>query len=545
MTIVEKDVTETSSRATGTFRVLASDPLTDGWQEVLTDAAGVSVEINTGLSEAELVEIIGQFDGLIVRSGTQVTRKVIEAAGRLRVIGRAGVGVDNIDVDAATERGIVVANAPGGNTVSTAEHSVSMLLSLSRHIPQATASIRAGHWNRKAFTGVEVYGKTLGVIGVGRVGQEVVVRARSFGMKILGYDPFLSDSVAEQLRVTLATLDEIFEQADYITLHTPLTKDTRHLISEAQLKRCKKGVRIINCARGGLVDEAALADAIRSGHVAGAALDVFEEEPPPKDHPLLALDDVICTPHLGAYTTEAQEQVTRQIAEQVLDALNGQPVPNAVNMPSIDPQLFDAIRPYLMLAERIGSLMVQLSRGRLQRISIEYQGEILEYATSPMTASLLKGAIAELTDDPVTMVNAPLFARKRGVQIDEVRSGHHPDYANLMTVSCETDEGSSSYMATIFGRQDVRLVRMDGFEVKAKLEGDMLFCCNEDAPGVVGWMGTLLSDAGVNIADMALGRERRGGRAIMVLNIDAPVPDEAMEKIRSVEHVLWATQVTI
>jgi D-3-phosphoglycerate dehydrogenase len=351
--------------------------------------------------------------------------------------------------------------------------------------------------------------------------------------------------VAEQLRVTLATLDEIFEQADYITLHTPLTKDTRHLISEAQLKRCKKGVRIINCARGGLVDEAALADAIRSGHVAGAALDVFEEEPPPKDHPLLALDDVICTPHLGAYTTEAQEQVTRQIAEQVLDALNGQPVPNAVNMPSIDPQLFDAIRPYLMLAERIGSLMVQLSRGRLQRISIEYQGEILEYATSPMTASLLKGAIAELTDDPVTMVNAPLFARKRGVQIDEVRSGHHPDYANLMTVSCETDEGSSSYMATIFGRQDVRLVRMDGFEVKAKLEGDMLFCCNEDAPGVVGWMGTLLSDAGVNIADMALGRERRGGRAIMVLNIDAPVPDEAMEKIRSVEHVLWATQVTI
>ncbi|MDP6777280.1 MAG: phosphoglycerate dehydrogenase, partial [Candidatus Latescibacteria bacterium] len=363
--------------------VLITDTLASGWQEVFAEDDDVSVDVETGLSPDALRDRIGRCDALIVRSETRVDRDLIGAAHRLRVVGRAGAGVDNIDIDAASERGIIVVNAPGSNTVSTAEHTVGMLLALSRAIPQATGSVKSGIWDRKRFTGVELEGKVLGVIGAGRVGQEVARRARAFGMEILGYDPFLAGDRAAELRIRLASLDEIYTAADFLTLHTPLTESTQHLISSDALGKCKTGVRILNCASGGLVDEAALLEAIESGKVAGAALDVYETEPPPKDHPLLQRDEVICTPHLAASTREAQEKVSSQIAREVLDVLLDQPVQNAVNMPTVDPALFETIKPYLVLAERVGSLQAQLSSGHLQRIAIEYRGDILKYATSP------------------------------------------------------------------------------------------------------------------------------------------------------------------
>jgi len=526
-------------------KVLISDALGDGWQDVFAEASNVHVDVKTGLSQDDLCRIIGDYAGLIVRSATRLTRPVIEAGHRLRVIGRAGAGVDNIDIQAATRQGIVVLNAPGANTISTAEHTLAMLLALSRNIPQATASVKAGAWDRKRYTGVELQGKVLGIIGVGRIGQQVAHRARAFGMSVLGYDPFLSDEMAAQNHIRLASLDEIYAEADYISLHSPLTESTRCLISHAALEKCKPGVRILNCARGGLVDEDALLKAIESGKAAGAALDVYAQEPPPPDHPLLRREEVICTPHLGASTWEAQEKVARQVARDVVDVLSDRPVQSAVNMPSIDPSIFEAIRPYLLLAEKVGALHAQLSRGHLRRMAIEYHGEILNYATSPMTASVLKGAIANLTDEPVTYVNATLFAQKRGVQIDETRSSEHLDYANLITVEFTTSEGTTAISATVFGRQDPRLIRIDRFEVKAKLEGDMFFCCNRDVPGVVGWMGTLLAKEGINIADMALGRESRGGRAIMVLSLDAPVPDQVFSKIAGAPHVFWVKQAKL
>ncbi len=526
-------------------KVLITDSLASGWQDVFAEASDVSVDVQTGLSQDLLADRIGDYDALIVRSETQVSRELIDAARQLRVVGRAGAGVDNIDIDAASERGIIVVNAPGSNTVSTAEHTVGMLLALARAIPQATGSVKAGVWDRKRYTGVELEGKVLGVIGAGRVGQEVARRTRAFGMDVLGYDPFLSEDRATELHIRLATLDDIYAEADFLTLHTPLTESTQHLISTDALQKCKTGVRILNCARGGLVDEAALLEAIESGKVAGAALDVYEQEPPPDGHPLLQRDEVICTPHLAASTTEAQEKVSRQIARGVLDALLDQPVQNAVNMPTVDPAHFETIKPYLVLAERVGSLQAQLSHGNLRRIAIEYHGDILKYATSPMTAAVLKGAVGNLSEDPITYVNAPLFAQKRGVQVDETRSTDHRDYANLITVIYETTEASTSISATIFGRRDPRMVRMDGFEIKAKLDGDMLFCCNQDVPGVIGFLGSLLAEESINIADMALGRESRGGRAIMVLNLDTPVLDAAMARITGAAPVFWAKQARL
>ena len=453
--------------------------------------------------------------------------------------------MDNIDIGAATERGVVVVHAPGGNTIATAEHTVGMLLALSRNIPQANASVKGGAWERKSYTGVELNGKVLGIIGVGRVGQYVARLARALGMTILGYDPILSDEMAAKFQVGLVSLNEIYANADYITLHTPLIEATRHLISDAALKKCKPGVRILNCARGGLVDEAALLEAIETGKVVGAALDVYEREPPPRDHPLLKRQEVICTPHLAASTLEAQERVARQVAQGVLEVLMDRPAQHTVNMPSMDPATYEIVRPYLLLAERVGALQAQLSRGSLRRIAIEYHGDMLNYATSPMTAAVLKGAITNLTDEPVTYVNAPLFTQKRGVKIDETRSSAHKDYTNLMTVDYETSDGKTSISATVFGSSDARVVRIDRFEVKAKLEGNMLFCCNRDIPGVVGWIGTLLAEEELNIADMALGRDIRGGQAIMVISLDSPASDAVLNRIAEAPQFLWVRQAKL
>ncbi len=526
------------------MKVLISDSLAEGWQEVLQDNPEIQVDVNTGLSEDQLCEVIGDYAGLIVRSATRVTQKVIKAAKHLKAIGRAGAGVDNIDLDAATARGIVVMNAPGGNTISTAEHAMAMLLSLSRNIPQATASVKSGKWERNKYTGVELDGKILGVIGVGRVGQQVARRARAFGMRILGADPFLSEDMARQLDIELSSYDGIFAEADYITLHAALTDHTHHLISESALKKCKKGMRIINCARGELIDETALLNAIESGKVAGAALDVFHPEPPPKDHPLFQRSEIICTPHLGASTFEAQEKVARQIAIDLRDALMGKPVLSALNLPPISPEHFEAISPYLLVAEKVGSLHTQLMGGNLRRVVTRYQGVIRDYATEPLTAAVLKGAVGQLINEPVTLVNARIWAERRGIKVEESKSSHE-DYNNLITVDIETSAETTSISATLFGRRDPRLVRFDDFEVKAKLEGDMLFCCNKDVPGVVGHMGSLLADNGINIADMALGRKNRGGEAIMIFNIDAPVSEGVLKNIATKNFVYWVKQVKL
>ncbi len=364
-------------------------------------------------------------------------------------------------------------------------------------------------------------------------------------MTILANDPFFSEEMAEKNNISLATKDEIFAQADYISLHAPLLKDTHHMINDETLAKCKEGVRVVNCARGELIDDHALLRGIESGKVAGAAIDVYPVEPPPEDHPLVGRDEVICTPHLAASTAEAQEKVARQIMASVVDGILDKPVQGAINLPAVDPTIFDAIQPYLLLGERIGSFVSQLSDGSLKKMTIEYQGEVLEYATSPMTAAVLKGAVTELSDEPISYVNAPIFARDRGVQIEEKRTSTNYDYVNLITVNCETTKETTTVVGTVFGRNDARLLMIDQFEVKARLEGEVLICCNSDTPGVVGTMGTLLAENDINIADMALGRESRGGRAIMVFIVDAPVSSEVLKRIESDPLVYWAKQVKL
>jgi len=525
------------------LKVLISDPVDQQCVRLL-EKEGLEVDVRTHLSPEELKQVIGQYSALIVRSGTKVTADLIQAAQNMRVIGRAGSGVDNIDVAAATKQGIVVMNTPGGNTISAAEHTISLLFALSRNIPQAMESLRRGKWDRKRYTGVEIYGKTLGIIGLGKVGREVALRARGLGMKLLGYDPFISEEAVAKIGVKLANLDEIYSQSDYITIHTPLTKETRHLISDAELDRCKKGVRIINCARGGIVDEAALLRALEKGKVAGAALDVFEKEPP-EDNPLIKQENVICTPHLGASTREAQANVAVQIAEQIADALIRDNIRNALNLPSVEPSVYQALRPYLLLGEKIGSLHAQLAEGHLQKISVEYCGDVLAYPISPLTSSILKGIFQDTGEGTVNLVNAPVIAEERGVRIEEIRSSEHKDFSNLITVRCVTDMGRRLISGTVFGKSNLRIVGMDGYDFDSWPQGNMLICANQDVPGVIGSIGTILGDAGINIARMSWAREEDGQKAMTMLNVDSPIPDEILEKIISEKHVLWAKRAVL
>lgn len=525
-------------------RVLIADSVAPAGVEVLNRTPGIAADVHTSLTPEELVRRIGEYEALIVRSSTRVTAQVIEAGDTLKLVARAGTGVDNVDVQAATKRGVIVMNTPGGNTVSTAEHTFSMLLALSRNIPQSARSLREGRWDRKQYIGTEARGKTLGIIGVGRIGREVALRARAFGMKVLGHDPFLSEDAATELGLQLATLEELYTQSDYITVHTPLTDETRHLISDAALAQCKDDVRIINCARGGIVDEEALLRAIESGKVAGAALDVFESEPP-LGHPLLALDEVICTPHLGASTSEAQRNVAIQVAEQVADALTGGPVRNAVNFPPIAPEVYRKIQPYMDLAERIGTLQAQLGEGHPIRIAMEYHGEVLDYPISPITSAVLKGVMQSMSDESVNYVNAPLLAQERGVRVDEIRSSEHEDFATLITVTYRTTTGEYAVSGTIFGRSDLRIVRIGDYRFDVQPEGHMLMYANQDVPGIIGRVGTLLGSRGINIASMYCGRERPGAEAVTVLNVDSRIPDTVLAEIEGQEHILWAKRIKL
>ena len=525
------------------MRVLISDSVDAGCVDVL-EKSEIAVDVKTGLSAAGLLDVIGDYEGLIVRSSTQVTEEVISAAIRLRVIGRAGAGVDNIDVPAATRRGIVVMNTPGGNSVSTAEHSFSLLSSLARNIPQATASLKAGKWERSRFTGVEMAGKTLGVLGLGKVGREVAQRGVGFRMKVLGHDPYVTQEAALSFGTQLVSAEQVFEEADFISVHLPLTEQTHYFVADAQFELCKDGVRIVNCARGGIVDEAALLRALQSGKVAGAALDVFEEEPPGNSE-LVAHERVICTPHLGASTVEAQVNVALQVAEQVGEVLMDRIIRNAVNVPSVDPDVFQKLRPYIELAERLGRIQAQLGEGQLERITVDFRGDVSSHPTSPITAAVLKGIMETISDEPVNFVNAPVFAQERGLTVDELKSSEHEDFATLITVTYQTTSSRRILSGTLFGKGDPRIVRLDEYDFDALPEGHMLFYVNEDVPGIIGRVGTIMGAGNVNIAQMSCGRHEVGSRALTILNVDSRISEDVLEELLADKDITWVKRISL
>ena len=519
-------------------RVLISDKLSDEGLAILAGAQGIEADHRPGLAPDELKRILPEYDGLIIRSGTKVTADVIEAGKRLRVIGRAGIGVDNVDLSAATQRGIIVMNTPEGNTITTAEHAISLMTSLARQIPQATASMRAGKWEKTRFNGKELYEQTLGVIGLGNIGSIVADRARGLRMRVIAFDPLVSDERAQRLGVDLVTLDELFAQADVITVHVPLTEGTRGLLGKAAFAKMKPGVLIVNAARGGIVDEGALLEAIQSKKVAGAALDVFEQEPPPKDHPLLQREEVIFTPHLGAATEKAQLNVAIAVAEQVRDYLTTGVVRNAVNLPSVSAEDLEVLRPFIVLGEKLGLFQGQIERGGISEIDVEYAGEVAERNVAPITVAVLRGILAPWVGDEVNFVNAPVVAQKHGVRVIETKSAAPEDYVSLLTVRVRSKSGQLHLVAgTIFGRTQPRIVRVDDFRFEAIPEGPTFLIRNQDRPGVVGRLGTLLGREGINIKRMQLGLHLQNNQALQLLSVEPMPSQRVLEEVRKLENV--------
>jgi D-3-phosphoglycerate dehydrogenase / 2-oxoglutarate reductase len=512
-------------------RVLVSDKLEPAGLNLLRDA-GIELDERHGLSGAALQEALRAADGVIVRSGTRLTAELLENPGRLRAIVRAGVGVDNIDVSAATRRGIVVMNTPGGNTVSTAEHTMALLLALARHVPAADASTRQGKWERAKFVGTQLAGKTLGVVGLGRVGREVARRAAGLDMKVIGFDPFLAPDRAAQLGIeSVAGLEQLLPRCDFLTVHTPLTDETRDLIGERQIAGMKPGVRILNCARGGIVNEEALASALRSGHVAGAALDVFVQEPP-GDHPLLRLPNVLVTPHLGASTIEAQESVAREAAQLLIDFLKRGLVQFAVNMAAVDRTELEELRLYVDMARRLGLLHAQMSHGAIQRAELSYRGEVARRSTRLVTAAFAAGLLEYRLAESVNIVNAELLARERGIDIVEVSSPRKGDFSTLIQADVLTEKKRYTAAGTVFGNQFLRLVQLGPYRLDTYMDGVMLIFTHRDVPGLIGYIGTIFGKHQVNIAQMTVGRQVAGGEAIAVLNLDNLPPDEAIREVR-------------
>lgn len=503
-------------------RILISDQM-DPKAEAIFRERGCDVDVITGKTPEELKAIIGQYDGLAIRSTTKLTKELIEAATNLKVVGRAGIGVDNIDIPAASVKGIVVMNTPFGNSITTAEHAIALMFALARQLPEADASTQAGKWEKNRFMGVEVTGKTLGLIGAGNIGSIVASRALGLRMKVVAYDPFLTPERAIEIGVEKADLDTMLAKADFITLHTPLTDQTRNILSAENIAKCKPGVRIINCARGGLVDEVALKAALDSGHVGGAALDVFATEPA-KESPLFGTPNFISTPHLGASTDEAQVNVAIQVAEQLSDYLVNGGVTNALNMPSLSAEEAPKLKPYMALAENLGSLIGQLAHDNLTQISIEVEGAAAELNIKPITGAVLAGLMRRYTDT-VNMVNAPFLAKERGLDVREIRHDREGTYHTLVRVSVQTEAGEKSVAGTLFGNSAPRLVEMFGIKVEADLAGNMLYIVNEDAPGFIGRLGSTLGEAGLNIGTFHLGRRQAGGEAVLLLSIDAPIPE--------------------
>jgi D-3-phosphoglycerate dehydrogenase len=526
-------------------KVLVADPIAERGIQELSMGGALDVTVKTGLKEEQLLEIIGEYAGLVVRSETKVNARVIEAAPLLKVVGRAGVGVDNVDVDTATKRGVIVMNTPGGNTISTAEHAFSLMVSIARSIPQADASVKSGKWERKSFLGVELYGKTLAILGMGRIGTEIAKRALAFGMRVLAYDPYLSAARARSLQVELVEkLDDILPQSDFITMHMPLTPETTHMLNKQRLAITKKGARIVNCARGGLIDEAALIEALQSKHIAAAALDVFEQEPLPADHPLRQAPNLVFTPHLGASTAEAQEGVGIEVAQQIRAALLDGEIRNAVNMPSLDAKTLAIIGPHLDLGERLGRFLSQISATRCDGLNINFSGKINEVDTTAVTRAILKGFLEKAGGGEVNVVNAPAFAENLGLKITESRESALGDFAELIELTAAGPAGWVSVAGTFFGTTP-RIVKINGRHVEAKPEGVLFLLENRDRPGIVGHVGTMFGKHGVNIAGMSLSRNEVGGQALTVLNLDSVPGDALLKELLAVEDIKSAQVVQL
>ncbi|MEW6510015.1 MAG: phosphoglycerate dehydrogenase [Bacteroidota bacterium] len=517
------------------MKILISDNLEQSCIEILT-REGFEVDNRPGLPAQELEQVISGYEGLVVRSATKVSAEVIARGERLKVIGRAGTGVDNIDVEAATRKGILVMNTPGGNTVSAAEHTVSLLLSLVRNIPQAHMSLARGEWERKKFTGTEVLEKTLGVVGLGKIGREVAARCQGLGMKVIGYDPLLAPEAAAKAGIEPVSLDELYRRSDIITVHTPLTAETRGLLNDNTLARCKKGVRVINCARGGIVDEAALLRALESGQVAGAALDVFESEPP-SNVALLRHPHVVVTPHLGASTEEAQEKVAVQIAQQIADALHGRGYAGVVNGAAMHLTLKAEVRPYVTLAEKLGHLAAQMTAGKLRRVNVIGAGEIVTSTMELLKAGVLKGILSHSQPDPVNFINAPFLAAELGLTVGESREPAAGSYPNQLRVRYETDRETRECSGTVFGSSAVRLVMIDGYRFEVNPTGHLLIYYNIDRPGMLASVGAVLARHAVNIGGVSLGRSAAGQMALTVMNIDTPLPPAAMAELNGLDGI--------
>ena len=526
------------------MRVLVSDSLSTQGVEILKQA-GLQVDVKTKLTPEQLLDEIKQYEGLVVRSATKVTAKVLDAGVKLKVVGRAGSGLDNVDLEAATKRGVVVMNTPGGNTITTAEHAVALMCSLARQIPQATASTKAGKWEKSKFMGVELYQKVLGVIGLGQIGSHVAKLGQGLMMKVIAYDPYLSPERARQMGVEQATVEDVFRRADFITIHTPLTPETTNLVRAETIATMKDGVRIINCARGGIVNEADLYQALASKKVGGAALDVFEKEPVDPANPLLTLDNFICTPHLGASTTEAQENVAVAVAEQIVDLLVKGVIRNAANIPSVPTDLLPQIQPYLTLGEKLGAFQAQRLEGGIRRVTVEYHGEVAQLPTAPITVAILKGLLNPILEDSVNYVNAPVVAKERGIELNETKRSDAGDFASLVVVELQVGDAVSRIAGTLFHRKEPRIVSIDDFFVEVVPEGAMLALSNTDRPGVIGTIGTFLGQHNVNISRMQLSRERPGGQAISVIGIDSPVSPSLLQDLRRLPGILSAKQIRL
>ncbi|MGD8512558.1 MAG: phosphoglycerate dehydrogenase [Deltaproteobacteria bacterium] len=526
------------------MKVLVSDKLADVGIKMFEEAEGIDVDVKVGLPPEELKAVIKDYDALVIRSATKVTEDLLKAAVRLRVIGRAGIGLDNVDIPQATKRGIAVMNTPEGNVVTTAEHAVAMMLALSRNIPQGTSTLKAGRWEKKNLQGKEIFNKTLGVLGYGRIGSIVADRARGLKMHVIVHDPYANQELLEQAGFALVSLEEFYRRSDYITIHVPKMKETINLINKEAFAQMKPGVMIIHCARGGIVNEQDLADALRSGQVGGAALDVFETEPPGPSS-LFEFDNVICTPHLGASTVEAQTNVAVAVAEQIIRYLQAGTIINAVNVPSVTGELLTKLQPYLTLAERMGCLQAQLAEGAIQAVTVKYSGDFLGLDMTPVTTAALKGLLALFVKDDVNFINASVIAKERGIKVTESRSAGAEDFTNLITIEATAAEGSNTISGTIFGKHEPRIVRVNTTRVDVVPEGHVLLIHNADKPGAIGSIGTLLGKHNINIARMHVGQEKDGGRNVIFLDTDTPTPPETIEELRSLPLVKSVTPLEL
>jgi D-3-phosphoglycerate dehydrogenase len=526
------------------MKVLICDNLEKEGVALFKGKSKVKADVYTSTTPSELKKKIVHYDGVIVRSASKITADIVDAAHRLKVIGRAGIGLDNIDVGAASRKGIVVMNTPGANAITTAEHAISLLLALSRHIPQANASLKTGKWEKKKFMGVEVFNQTLGIVGLGNIGQVVADRARGLKMNVIAHDPFISEEAMSKMGVAKVSMDQLLKQSDYITVHTPLSTETRSILDKNAFQKMKKGVRIINCARGGIVNEKDLYTAIKQGRVAGAALDVYEKEPP-GEHPLFTLNEVIATPHLGASTRQAQAKVAAAIATQVKEYLEKGLINNAVNVPSVSTEILEQVKPYLTLVEKMGSFLAQITSGGVREVTAEYSGEVTQYDLAPLTVSILKGILESALTEMVNYVNAPLLAKERGIKVREIKTKDTEGFTSLITLRIKNDDGEHSLAGTLFGRDDPRIVRVDNFITEATPDGNILFMHNYDKPGVIGTIGNSLGKNGINIAKMHLSREKTGGVAISLIHVDEPIPEKILTRLSSQPHIISVKQITL